>query len=48
MIYIKFKKPAKYGKIPLKLLHNKGDYHMFTVLKKQLELSDTLISDIIP
>jgi hypothetical protein len=43
MSYIKFKKPANYGKIPLKLLHNKGDYHMFTGFKKQLELSDTLI-----
>jgi len=46
--YIKFKKPANYGKIPLKFLYNKRDYHMFIVLKKQLELSDILISDIIP
>jgi len=38
--YIKFKKPANYGKISLKLLHNKGDYYIFTGLKKQLELSN--------
>jgi len=43
----KLKRPVKYGKIPLKLLHNKGD-HMFTGLKHQLELTDTLIDDILP
>ena len=42
------KKPVKYDKIPLKLRHNKGDYHMFTGLKNQLELSDSLITNILP
>ena len=42
------KKPVKYDKIPLKLLHLKGGYHMFTGLKHQLELTDTLIDDILP
>ena len=45
---IKLKKPVKYDKIPLKLQHNKGDYHMFTGLKNQLELSDSLIENILP
>jgi len=43
----KLKRPVKYGKIPLKLLHNKGD-HMFTGLKAQLEITDTLIDNILP
>jgi len=43
----KYKRPIKYGKIPLKPLHLKG-YHMFTGLKAQLELTDTLIDDILP
>ena len=43
----KLKRPAKYGKIPLILAHNKGD-HMFTGLKHQLEITDTLINDILP
>lgn len=43
----KLKRPVKYGKIPLKLLHNKGD-HMFTGLKAQLEVTDTLIDNILP
>ena len=45
---IKYKRPVKYDKIPLKLPHLKGGYHMFTGLKKQLELTDTLIDDILP
>ena len=44
----KYKRPIKYDKIPLKLRHNKGDYHMFTGLKHQLELTDTLLDDILP
>jgi transposase len=43
----KLKRPVIYGKIPLKLLHLKGD-HMFTGLKHQLEITDTLIDDILP
>lgn len=43
----KLKRPVKYGKIPLKLLHNKED-HMFTGLKAQLEITDTLIDNILP
>lgn len=43
----KLKRPAIYGKIPLKPLHLKGD-HMFTGLKYQLEVTDTLIDDILP
>jgi len=43
----KLKRPVKYGKIPLKLLHNKGD-HIFTGLKAQLEITDTLIDNILP
>ena len=43
----KLKRSVKYGKIPLKLLHNKGD-HMFTGLKYQLEITDTLIDYILP
>ena len=42
------KKPAKYGKITLISPHTKGDYHMFTGLKNQLELSDSLIENILP
>jgi len=42
------KKPAKYGKITLIQLHIRGDYHMFTGLKNQLELSDSLITNILP
>jgi len=45
---IKLKKPVKYDKIPLKLRHNKGDYHMFTGLKNQLELQGSLIENILP
>lgn len=43
----KLKRPAIYGKIPLELLHLKGD-HMFTGIKAQLEVTDTLIDDILP
>jgi len=43
----KLKRPVKYGKIPLKLPNNKGD-HMFTGLKYQLEVTDTLIDNILP
>ena len=43
----KLKRPVKYGKIPLELLNNKGD-HMFTGLKHQLEVTDTIIDDILP
>jgi|AntAceMinimDraft_16_1070373.scaffolds.fasta_scaffold39918_1 transposase len=42
------KKPVKYGKITLTLNNTKGDYHMFTGLKNQLELSDSLIENILP
>ena len=42
----KLKRPVIYGKISLKPLHLKGD-HMFTGLKAQLEITDTLI-DILP
>jgi IS5 family transposase len=42
------KKPVKYGKITLILTNTKGDYHMFTGLKYQLELSDSLITNILP
>ena len=45
---IKYKRPIKYGKISLISPHIKGGYHMFTGLKKQLELTDTLINDILP
>ncbi len=45
---IKYKRPIKYGKISLIPPHIKGGYHMFTGLKKQLELTDTLIDDILP
>ena len=44
----KYKKPVKYDKIPLKLLHNKGEFYMFTGPKHQLELTDTLLDDILP
>lgn len=44
----KYKRPVKYDIIPLKLPHSKGEYHMFTGLKYQLELTDTLIDDILP
>ena len=43
----KLKRPVKYGKIPLERLNNKGD-HMFTGLKAQLEITDTLIDNILP
>ena len=39
----RLKKPVNYDKIPLKLLYNKGGYHMFTGLKKQLARSPDLI-----
>ena len=42
------KKPVKYGKITSIPSHIKGDYHMFTGLKNQLELSDSLITNILP
>ena len=42
------KKPVKYGKITSISPHTKGDYHMFTGLKNQLELSDSLIENILP
>ena len=42
------KKPVKYGKITSIPPHIKGDYHMFTGLKNQLELSDSLITNILP
>lgn len=45
---IKYKRPIKYGKISLISPHIKGVCHMFTGLKKQLELTDTLINDILP
>ena len=45
---LRLKKPVNYGKITLISPHTKGDHHMFTGLKKQLELSDTLINDILP
>ena len=45
---LRLKKPVKYGKITLILTNTKGDYHMFTGLKNQLELSDSLITDILP
>ena len=45
---IKYKRPIKYDIIPLKPPHSKGGYHMFTGLKNQLELSDSLIDDILP
>ena len=44
----RLKRPAKYGKITLILRHIKGAYHMFTGLKKQLEISDILIENILP
>jgi len=43
----KLKRPVKYGKIPLIQPNKKGD-HMFTGLKYQLEITDTLIEDILP
>ncbi len=45
---IKYKRPIKYGKISLISPHIKGGYHMFTGLKVQLELTDTLIDNILP
>ena len=42
------KKPVKYGKITLIPSRIKGEYHMFTGLKNQLELSDSLITNILP
>ena len=45
----KWNNGAKQGnRAILKLLNNKGGYHMFTGLKRQLELSDILINDIVP
>ncbi|MHB8279728.1 MAG: hypothetical protein ACYDIA_19040, partial [Candidatus Humimicrobiaceae bacterium] len=38
------KRPVKYGKITLTSLHIRGDYHMFTGLKNQLELQGSLLS----
>ncbi|RXG63175.1 transposase [Candidatus Atribacteria bacterium 1244-E10-H5-B2] len=43
----KLKRPVKYGKIPL-IQPNKKGVHMFTGLKYQLEITDTLIDDILP
>ena len=45
---LRLKRPVKYGKITLILTNTKGDYHMFTGLKNQLELSDSLIVNILP
>ena len=42
------KRPVKHGKITLILTNTKGDYHMFTGLKNQLELSGSLITNILP
>ena len=42
------KKPVKYANITLISPHTKGDYHMFTGLKNQLYLSDSLIDNILP
>ena len=42
------KKPVKYAKITSVPLYIKGYYHMFTGLKNQLELSDSLAADILP
>ena len=47
MVYIKFKNLQTMVNT-FKTSNNKGGYHMFTGLKKQLELSDTLINDIVP
>ena len=44
----KLKRPVIYDKITLISPHIKGDYHMFTGLKHQLEITDTLIDDILP
>ena len=44
----KYKRPVKYGAIPLKLPHSKGEYHTFTGLKNQFELQGSLIDDILP
>jgi IS5 family transposase len=45
---LRLKKPVKYGKITSIPSHIKGNYHMFTGLKNQLELSDSLIANILP
>jgi len=45
---LRLKKPVKYGKITLIPSRIKGEYHMFTGLKNQLELSDSLITNILP
>jgi len=45
---LRLKKPVNYGKITLIVTNTKGGYHMFTGLKKQLELSDSLIENILP
>lgn len=43
---LKLKIPINYGKITLILANTKGDYHMFTSIKKQLGLTDSMINDI--
>ena len=48
MEIFKLKRPVKHSKITLIAPHTKGDYHMFTVLKNQLEPSDSLITNILP
>jgi hypothetical protein len=45
---LRLKRPVSYDKITLIPSHIKRDYHMFTGLKKQLELPDSLINDILP
>ena len=45
---IKYKRPIKYGKISLISPHIKEGYHMFTGLKKQLELQGSLIENVLP
>jgi len=45
---LRLKRPVNYGKITLIQPRIKGDYRMFTGLKKQLELTDSLINDILP
>jgi len=45
---LRLKRPVNYGKITLIQSRIKGEYHMFTGLKNQLELSDSLITNILP
>ena len=45
---LRLKKPVKYGKITLTQSRIKGDYHMFTGLKNQLELQGSPITNILP